>query len=234
MSQPKTELLDPNTLQKNPWNTNITTPENDAKLEESIKKFGFIRPILVREVEEGLQILGGEHRWEIAKKLGIDVLILNLGALDDPTAKQVSILDNTRYGTDDTLAFAELLKELSGYDDLQYLPYSDADFEEIFSTTHIALDDLGIEENFDNDEEIDNTPPEPKAPKTHTVMRFKVPILDAERITAKIAETRRDHDLNSADELTNAGDALVHLLVSRSAPVDVSDMEEALLADLDV
>lgn len=218
MSEPKAMIVDADELRPCPWNTNIVTPDNEAKLEASIRRFGFFRPVVVRETDDlpGYEIIGGEHRWIVAKKLGVKVPIMNLGTIDDQTAKEIMLTDNARYGVDDTISLAEFLKEMGNTDALQdFLPYTDTDIEDIFSSVDIALDDLDIEENFDSVEENDKPEDEPvsKPPKTHTVMRFKIPLRDAERITALIAETQRDHGYTEADDLTNAGDALVHLLM---------------------
>ena len=43
-------------------------------------------------------------------------------------------------------------------------------------------------------------------------MRFKVPIEDAEFVTALIERTRKTQRFTDEDSLTNAGNALVHLL----------------------
>lgn len=193
------------------------SPGNQDKLDAAVKRHdGLFKPLVVRETETGLEILGGQHRWESCLRLGIlEVPVFNLGEISDLKAKEISIADNARYGADDTLALAELLKELGDAQDLQqFLPYSDADLTSIFQASNIALDEL----EFDLPEETaaDEAPEErpAKAPKTHTIMRFKVPIADSERITQLIAETQKDHGFTAADDLTNAGDALVHVLLS--------------------
>lgn len=217
MSQPQLLNLDPEKLIPNGWNTNIVSPDNEAKLEESIKRNGLFKPVVVREVNGSLEIIGGEHRWSIAKKLGLaEIPVINLGPIDDKRAKEISVLDNARYGADDTLSFAELLKGLGDVGELQsFLPFGDEDLTTIFSSTDIALDDLEIDGNFEAPTTEAPEPPSAKAPKTHTQMRFKVPIRDAERLTALIARTMKAQGFTTEDELTNAGDALVHLLVGQ-------------------
>jgi ParB-like chromosome segregation protein Spo0J len=198
---------------------NRVTPQNEAKIEESLTRHGgFFKPIICRETDAGLEILGGQHRWEIAQRMGYTELpVYNLGRISDEKAKEISLIDNARYGADDTLALSELLKELGSADDLQaYLPYTDADLTAIFQSSNIALDDLELD---DPEIKIQGEPEIPdekqaKAPKTHTIMRFKVSLADAEKITARIVEVQKDHGFTAADDLTNAGDALVHLIVS--------------------
>lgn len=211
-------------LRANPWNVNSVSPENELKLIASVQRLGLYEPIKVREVEDepGYEILGGEHRWNVAKHLGYATIqIANLGLIDDQTAKEIMLADNNRYGTDDTIALAKLLEELGSADQLsEFLPYSDDDFRMIFSATEISLDDLESEtEDLELDEPIKENLPKPV--KTHTVMRFKVGIGDAETLTKLIAQTQKLHGYTAADELTNAGDALVHLLV-KSSEMEIS------------
>lgn len=203
-------------LRKNPWNTNKVSPENELKIRESIARNGMFKPIIVREVEgvPGYEILGGEHRWEQAVELGAsEVPVANLGFISEKQAKEIGLIDNARYGADDTLGLSELLKEIGDVPELQsFLPYGQADIDAIFSASVIALDDLEIDESFEKPAETEDLAPLPKPTKTHAQMRFKVPLADAERITALIAKTQKDYGYTTEDELTNAGDALVHLL----------------------
>lgn len=203
-------------LRKNPWNTNKVSPENELKIRESIARNGMFKPIIVREVEgvPGYEILGGEHRWEQAVELGAsEVPVANLGFISEKQAKEIGLIDNARYGADDTLSLSELLKEIGDVPELQsFLPYGQADIDAIFSASVIALDDLEIDESFEKPAETEDLAPLPKPTKTHAQMRFKVPLADAERITALIAKTQKDYGYTTEDELTNAGDALVHLL----------------------
>lgn len=228
-------------LRKNPWNTNKVTPTNEAKIRSSLERNGMFKPIIVRQVEDtpGFEILGGEHRWEQAIALGAEeVPVANLGFITDKQAKEIGVIDNSRYGADDTLSFAELLKELGDVDELQgFLPLGSADLDAIFSASSIALDDLEIDENFERDAEEEVEVSSAKPPKTHTVMRFKLSLGDAERLTALIAKTQKSEGYTSEDDLTNAGDALVHLL-SGSLPASTvaftgdDDLEAALDAAL--
>lgn len=209
---PEQLMLDPAELQPNPWNTNIVSPENEAKLDESVRRLGMFKPVVVREYRGGYQILGGKHRNDSAIRLGLKPIpVINLGPIDDLKAKEIGLADNARYGMDDTLGLAELLEELGNPHDLSsFLPWTDTDLKAIFASTTIALDDLDFDEER---EEPAASEERVKAPKTHTIMRFKVPIGDSERISELIAEAQKRQGFTEADELTNAGDALVFLLL---------------------
>lgn len=202
--------VSPALLRPNPWNTNSVSPENEAKIDASVKRLGMFKPIIVRTLADGaLEILGGAHRREAAIRLGMtDVPVINLGTVSDKQAKEIGLVDNGRYGSDDTLHLARLLEELGTPQDMgSFLPFTDADFESIFSSTNIALDDLDLL----GDDDAAPTLPPPSAPQTHTVLRFKVPVGDVATITEKIERVMKQQRFSDEDSLSNAGNALVHI-----------------------
>lgn len=200
-------------LVPNPWNTNTVTPENELKIEASLKRFGMFRPIIARQLDDGsLQILGGQHRWEVAsKRLGWKTVpVVNLGTVDTQKAKEIGLVDNGRYGDDDALALAELLKGLGDVDDLlSFLPYSGDDIETLFASSSIALDDLDLPDDTGAPVELPTKPTQ-----THQIMRFKVPMEDADFVQKLIESTMKSQGFTGDDSMTNAGHALIHLLKS--------------------
>lgn len=210
-------------LRRNPWNSNQVAPENETKIRASIERNGIFKPIIVREVAglQGYEIIGGQHRWEQAVELGHgEVPIVNLGPISEIQAKEIGVIDNARYGADDTGSLVDILKEIGAGEIQDFLPYGQTDIDALFSASDIDLDELELDESFEvNSEERDETDPDlkPEAqPKTHALMRFKVPIADSERITALIAKAKSEQGFTKEDDLTNAGDALVYLLLSRT------------------
>jgi len=204
-------MVTPGRLRPNPWNTNIVSPENQAKLEESVKRFGMFKPIVVREIKgEQLQIIGGQHRWEAAVSLKLDeVPIVNLGVVSDAKAKEISLVDNGRYGADDTLQLASLLEDLGiAADELaSFMPFTESDFASIMSSVNISMDDLDLPDETEIPAAIQEKPVQ-----THQLMRFKVPIEDAKTITKMIERTMKQQRFVDEDSLSNAGNALVFLL----------------------
>jgi ParB/RepB/Spo0J family partition protein len=208
-------MVNPDSLRPNPWNTNSVSPDNEAKLEASISRLGMFKPIVVRELESGeLQIIGGEHRAIAAKRLGIkEIPIVNLGRIDDKKAKEVGLIDNSRYGDDDALQLAALLEGLGTVDELaSYMPYEESDLASIFSSVSIELDELDIPDE-------DETPRQPmeKPLQTHSIMRFKVPVGDIDTLTDLIEATMKGQKFTDGDSLENAGNALVYMLTCRSS-----------------
>lgn len=221
-------------LRKNTWNTNQVSVEHEERIRKSIERNGLFKPIIVRQVPDvaGYEIIGGEHRWEQAIELGHkQVPIFNLGYIDERRAKEIGVIDNTRYGIDDTIGFADLLKEIGNPEELQvFLPFGSADLEDIFASADIDLEDLSLDPEPEEEKPEEKEKPVEREAKTHTVMRFKVPLADAERITALIASTKKTHSYTHDDDLTNAGDALVHVL-SPQLPKSgdaLSQLEETL------
>jgi ParB family transcriptional regulator, chromosome partitioning protein len=207
--QLKMHHVPPGALQPNPWNTNkISDPANEQKLENSLRRFGFTRPIIARTLLDGqLEILGGEHRWRIAVRMGLETVpVVNLGLIDDQRAKEIGLQDNGRYGEDDALGLAALLKEL-GNGVLDFMPYSDAELESLINTANVNLDDLDSVDPGDLPP-LDSTPKGP----AFQVLRFKVPVEDTGWITKLIESVQRAEGFKDEDSLTNAGMALTSIL----------------------
>ncbi|EKK3990780.1 phage minor tail protein L [Cronobacter sakazakii] len=115
-------------LRPNPWNTNSVGAQNFEKLKGSIEKLGFFKPILTRELDGGFfEILGGEHRWRAAMEQGISTVpVISVGKINDLVAKQMSLVDNERYGEDDQVALQRLIEEIQSEIDYRLgvqLPY---------------------------------------------------------------------------------------------------------------
>lgn len=215
----KIEELDPRELVANSYNVNVMSPDNEQKLAESLKRYseqfqgGFFKPLLVRELDDGSkEVIGGEHRWQAAISLGEQsVPVINLGKLDDKTAKEISLVDNGRYGNDDALRLTDLLGELGDADELlSFMPYDSADMEKLFASVQIDLDDL---EMGDDETKPPPTPPA-KTRQEFQMMHFKVPIDDVAKVQDAINRVMKTQKLDKGDSLLNAGVALVHLVTT--------------------
>lgn len=207
MSDAAIDLLEPN-----PWNTNHVSAENEKKLIASFERNGCYKPIVVRQLDSGkLQILGGEHRWMTAKKLGYTTVpIVNLGSISDQRAKEIGLIDNGRYGEDDALELASLLNGMDNLDEIMgFLPFAEDDLSAIFASSAIDFDSLDIPDDADDKLPELSTK---AAVQTHQLMRFKVPVDDSQEITKLIERTMKSQGFTDDDSMTNAGNALVHLL----------------------
>lgn len=192
----------------------MLSPDNERKLDESLRRNEMFKPILVRTLTNGeLEILGGQHRVESAMRLGFkEIPVFNLGHVDDKRAKEICLIDNSRYGADDTIELARLLESLdTNADELaSFLPYSDADLSAIFATGEIDLDDLLTTEEEEKAGKVDSS--DIQTVKTHQIMRFAIPVEDAAWVTKLVDKTMKIQGFVESNSLQNAGDALVHLL----------------------
>lgn len=216
------EYLDPRSLKPNPWNPNQVDPLNLTKLSNSIKKDGIKRPIVVRELENGdHEIIGGQHRSAVAIDLGMDLVpVINRGKISDAEAKKETLLDNYRYGSDDLDRLSALLRDPEIGDAAELLSTMPIDEEELANYfAHLETDDLdaevealleGDKAKEEDDETIDLGASKPV--RTHTIIRFRVSIEDQAKIAELLKQVKIDHSYIEADDLTNDGDALVHLL----------------------
>lgn len=207
--------INPHDLRPNPWNTNSVPPDAMEKLIASLQRHGWIRPVLARRSGAGLEILGGQHRVEAAKELKHDTVpVIILESISDNRAKEIGLIDNARYGEDDANALSSLIEELGGvFEMAEFLPIGEAEM----AALSVDLDDDEIE-NLLNDADADETPDEKpaKPTKTHQMMRFKVPIQDADEIQDLIEKIMSDQGFTESDSLTNAGDALIWLVKDKS------------------
>jgi hypothetical protein len=209
------ELIDPKTLEPNPWNSNRVSPENMEKLKRSISELGFASAVVARKVGRTLQILGGQHRTEAAIALGLDKIpVVNLGVIPDEQAKKIGLVDNHRYGNDDTIALAKILEDLGTdpMDMVSILPVGRADIDAIIGMAGIDLDSIGLEPEETEPHEEVASPTRPT--KTHEIIKFRLTLGNAEKIRELIKTTTRRHKLEDQDEMTAAGDALALLLLS--------------------
>jgi ParB family chromosome partitioning protein len=211
---PEVRHLAPAALRPCPWNPNRMDPEDELKLDASLARHGMFKPVIVRTLADGeLEVVGGHYRRESALRLGLTAIpVMVLGALTDEQAKEIMLLDNGRYGHDDAAALAALIGSMGDPTELSaFMPFDLTELEAIAATSRIDLDDLGLDEPDAAPVETKKTA---KTAKTHEILRFKMTLEDAERIRSLIKTAMREGGFTEADELTNAGDALAHLLLS--------------------
>jgi len=173
-----TRLVEPN-----PWNPNRQDAFIYEKEKASITKFGFVVPITVRRLATHslrYQVIDGEHRLKAAGDLKIEeVPIIDLGSVDDDTAKQLTIILNETKGQaqPDLLKtlLADLLARKPKADLLKVLPYTSLQFDTMTNA-------------FDWDKVEKQTPP-----KERWVMRsYRMPADAAAVLDAAIGKVQED------------------------------------------
>lgn len=206
---------DPRSLVKNSWNPNKMSPEAESKLRNSIQKNGHVKPIIVRELEDGtLEIVGGEHRVDVSIDLGLESIpVVNLGKISDEAAKKALLIDNSRYGEDDAASLSALLEDIGTADELaEWTTYTSDDLTVLLGSS--ASDDLTYLDELSGLDDEDDDLPAASVPEvqTHQTMKFKVPAEDAHTIKDVIDSITKVQKLEDSDSAVRAGDALLWLI----------------------
>lgn len=195
-SMKKPELLYVKTgfLRPNIWNPNHLSEADLERLAQSIARLEMFKPIVVRQIElidpdseARYEILGGAHRYLAALRLGwTEVPIIDLGVVVEQTAREIALVDNTRYGTDDPLKLSEFLKEFDSLEEFpEFLPYSSEDLDALIGTSSIRIDDLELGTSADfGDHSLSGDLTDYS--RSHQVMRIAVPIEVAELVKDRI------------------------------------------------
>ncbi len=102
------EWIDPNTLQANDYNPNVVFTKEMRLLEFSLKKQGWIQPILITK---DLTIIDGFHRHTIAKRNGwlVPCAILDI---DDVERRMLTIRINRAKGSHIAIRMSDIIKGL--------------------------------------------------------------------------------------------------------------------------
>lgn len=131
-------------IRPNSWNYNKQSQFVFEREVNSIRRFGILRPILVRKAGKGFyEIVDGEHRWRAAKQVGVKrVSVIVLDNIDDLDAKQLTILMNEIRGDEsDAQRFRFLLSQISKFDGAEeLLPYTLDEIEHLNSQSIAGFD----------------------------------------------------------------------------------------------
>lgn len=219
--------INPRVLVKNTWNPNKMSPEAESKLRNSIQQNGHVKPIMVRELDDGtLEIVGGEHRVDVSIDLGLDVVpVINLGKISDESAKKALLIDNSRYGEDEASLLSSLLEDIGTADDLaEWTTYTADELTTLLGSASTAAEDLSYLDELSvlDDEEL----PVAAAPvaQTHQAMKFKVPAEDAHTVKDFMDSISRAQKLDDSDSAIRAGDALMWVIREYKALVGGEEM----------
>ena len=108
-------------LKQATWNPNAMDSQGLARLQESIRRYGWVVPLVVRLLENGeYEVLSGNQRLTIAQKLGLESVSSVVVDLDDAHARLLAQALNHLHGEDDLGLRAELLRTV-----LEHLPQED-------------------------------------------------------------------------------------------------------------
>jgi ParB family chromosome partitioning protein len=65
-------------------------------LAESIREVGVLQPVLVRESEDGYELIAGERRWRAARRVGLQTVPAIVRVADDASMLQQAIIENVQ------------------------------------------------------------------------------------------------------------------------------------------
>lgn len=66
-----------------------------AELEQSVRRFGVIEPLVVRPLADGrYEILAGHMRWRAAQRAGLQQVAATIREVDDHTAAAIALVEN--------------------------------------------------------------------------------------------------------------------------------------------
>ena len=176
-------------LTPNPWNPNRMSEAMRRKLKAYLQREGFVEPLVVRPLGGSYQILGGFHRWEIAKELNYRAVPCIVVDLDDQRAKILSVNLNEMKGQSLPTLLANLVHDLSKelvLEDLEkQLPYSLDELKD-------SLDLLKIPDGLDD---FLRAEAQRQAGERPQILTFVVE--DADAVERAIEVAKREHGIGT-------------------------------------
>jgi hypothetical protein len=146
-------------VQPNAWNPNRMNDFMLPRLSASMRKFGVVSEILVRETEDGgYEVVDGEHRWRELVDSGAKTLeVRNLGKISRDEAQQLTLVMNELKGTPSAplmnLVLSDLKADGSLDEALDVLPLSEFEVEQFLNLSRQGdQDDLPLEQTEEVDE----------------------------------------------------------------------------------
>jgi ParB family chromosome partitioning protein len=65
-----------------------------AELESSIRRNGVLQPILLRQVEDGFELVAGERRWRATRNVGLDAIPAIVKTVGDDRMLELALVEN--------------------------------------------------------------------------------------------------------------------------------------------
>ncbi len=106
--------IDINNIKPNKAQPRITFDEDKLKeLESSIKEHGVIQPLIVREAENGYELVAGERRWRASRLAGLKKVPCIIRNFDDKQNAIVAIIENMQREDLNPIEEAEGLRSMT-------------------------------------------------------------------------------------------------------------------------
>ncbi len=88
-----------------------------ADLTTSISEMGLLQPVLVREVDDGYELIAGERRWRAARQAGLQTLPALVRVADDVLSLEHALVENLHRedlnALEEAAAYQQLIDEFS-------------------------------------------------------------------------------------------------------------------------
>jgi ParB family chromosome partitioning protein len=82
-------------IHHNPWQPRKTFDEEElTSLSESIKTHGILQPLVVRQTEEGYQLVAGERRLRAARAAGLEAVPVRVVDFNDQQVLEAALIEN--------------------------------------------------------------------------------------------------------------------------------------------
>ena len=103
-------------IRPNPRNPRTIFDEDAlAELEHSLREFGLLQPIVVRQVSDGFELVMGERRWRAAERAGLATIPAIVRRTEDADLLRDALLENIHRANlnplEEAAAYQQLLEE---------------------------------------------------------------------------------------------------------------------------
>lgn len=117
---PRYAEIDPSDIKPNPRNPRTVFDEDAlAELEHSLREFGMLQPVVVRELpsggaESGYELVMGERRWRAAQRAGLSAIPALVRKTEDADLLRDALLENIHRANLNPLEEAAAYQQLLG------------------------------------------------------------------------------------------------------------------------
>lgn len=103
-------------IRPNPYQPREHFDEEElASLAESIREVGILQPVLVRETDDGYELIAGERRWRAARRVGLQNIPALVRNTDDASALEHALVENVHRSDlnvlEEAAAFQQLIED---------------------------------------------------------------------------------------------------------------------------
>ncbi len=103
-------------IRPNPYQPRSRFDEESLQaLAASIRAVGVVQPLVVREIDEGYELIAGERRWRAARRAGLTVVPVLVRHADDQASLETAVVENLHRqdlnALEEAAAYQQLLDE---------------------------------------------------------------------------------------------------------------------------